>query len=295
MSEHNHHHGHHHHHLDAALLLTALFAVVELFGGWLSHSLALLADAVHMTSDVMALALAAFASRLAQRPAHKTMTYGYGRSRVLAAQVNGVALWFLSGWIAWEAVERIMNPPQVSGAIVMVIALAGLMVNLIILRWLHGEGDINSRAAYWHVAGDALGSVAAMIAGVVIWLTGWMPIDPLLSMLVAAILAWGGWRLIRETTAELMDAVPSHVDLHKIERAMQSIAGVEGVHHTHIWSIQGECVALSAHIEIDAMAEWDEILPVLLTLLHEKSISHATLQPESAQLQSSCACKGRHC
>jgi len=287
-----HHHGHEHHHghrLDAALLLTGLFAIVELFGGLWANSLALLADAVHMTSDVLALALAAFAARLAQRPAHRSMTYGYGRSRVLAAQVNGVALCFLSGWIAWEAVGRFMAPPEVSGGIVILIALAGLAVNLVILRWLHGEGDINSRAAYWHVAGDAMGSLAAVIAGTVIYLTGWMPIDPLLSMLVAAILAWGGWRLIRETTAELMDAVPAHMDVAAIEQSMLAIDGVAGIHHTHVWQIQGQRIALSTHVEVDEMHRWDALLVRLLDQLHEYGVDHATLQPETAKTPHLCA------
>ena len=299
--KHNHAHDHgrthaHHHKLDAALALTLLFAIVELIGGWVSNSLALLADAAHMSSDVVALALAAFAGRLAVKPAHNGMTYGYGRARVLAAQLNGFALWFLSGWVFWEAAGRLTAPPSVSGGIVIVIGAVGLAVNLIILKWLHGAHDINSRAAYWHVAGDALGSVAAIIAGIVIYFTGWMPIDPLLSFLVAAILAWGGWKLLRETTNELMEAVPASMDITAIEHNLKALQGVAGIHHTHLWKLPDGRMAMSAHIEIVAMSDWDQILPQLLELLQQQGVEHATLQPESVQLESRCSpCKNHNC
>jgi len=294
---HHHEHGHdhgHHHKLDAALGLTLLFAIVELIGGLASNSLALLADAAHMTSDVIALALAAFAGRVALRPAHHGMTYGYGRARVLAAQLNGFALWFLSGWIAWEATGRLAAPPVVQGNIVIAIGALGLAVNLVILKWLHGEHDINSRAAYWHVAGDALGSVAAVIAGLVIYFTGWMPIDPILSFLVAAILAWGGWRLIRETTSELMEAVPDAMDLKAVEASLIDTQGISNIHHIHLWVLPDGRMAMSAHVEIESMAEWDDILALLLEKLHKQGVEHATLQPESAHLKPP-PCLGHHC
>jgi len=273
-------HDHHHHSLNAAFWLTAAFAVVELVGGWMAHSLALLADAGHMVSDVAALGLAMFAGRIAMRPAHTQMTYGYGRAKVLAAQLNGLMLWFLSGWIVWEAAGRLANPPAVQGKMVLWIAAIGLMINLIIMRWLHGSHDINSRAAYWHVLGDALGSVAAMIAGGVILLTGWMPIDPLLSFLVAGILAWGGWRLVRETTLELMMAVPQELDLHAVKLAMQAVDGVSSVHHIHLWRLPAGTLALSAHIRVADMHDWSALLPALLATLKQQDIEHATLQPE---------------
>ncbi|ATX81957.1 cobalt-zinc-cadmium efflux system protein [Mariprofundus ferrinatatus] len=277
------HHGHsHHHHLDMALGLTALFAVVEFAGGWISNSLALLADAVHMSSDVVALGLAAFAGRLAMRPAHSGMTYGYGRARVLAAQANGVALWFLSGWIVWEAFGRLIDPPEVRGWIVIAVGFAGLVVNLVILKWLHGEHDINTRAAYWHVLGDALGSVAAIVAGFVIFFSGWMPIDPILSFLVAGILAWGGWNLLRETTAELMAAAPSDVDLQRLENIMCGTEGVDSTHHVHVWKLPDGGRALSAHVVVENLLHWDQTLAALQRGLQEAGVEHVTLQPESA-------------
>jgi cobalt-zinc-cadmium efflux system protein len=270
----------HDHHLNAALVLTAIFAVVELLGGWMANSLALLADATHMVSDVIALALAAIAGRIAQRPAHAEMTYGYGRAKVLAALANGLGLWFLSGWIFWEATGRLASPPEVVGELVLSIAAIGLLVNIVILKWLHGGHDLNTRAAYWHVIGDALGSVAAIVAGLVILFTGWMLIDPILSFLVAAILAWGGWRLLRETIRELMEAVPEGIDSHAIENLMQEVEGVSGIHHVHLWKLPGGQFALSAHVQLNRMNDWPAVHARLQEVVTGQGIEHLTLQPE---------------
>lgn len=278
--DHGHGHGHHHAPLSKAVWLTAGFTLVELGGGLFSGSLALLADAGHMASDIVALGLALMASRIAERPATARMSYGYGRARLLAAQANGLALWFLSGWIGWEAFERLNSPHPVKGAVLLAIAVLGLVVNLIILRWLHGEGDLNTRAAFWHVLGDAVGSIAAIVAGLVILLTGWTPIDPILSFLVAGILVWGGWRLLRETTMELMESVPAGFHVEALQAALDDAAGVAGTHHVHVWRLPSGQVALSAHVRIEAMADWDAILPALLATLQELGVSHATLQPE---------------
>jgi len=274
-------HEHSQHHLNAALALTAAFAVVELAGGWIAGSLALLADAVHMVSDVAALGLAALAGRVAARPAHAGMSYGYGRARVLAAQVNGFGLWFVAGWIAWVAVGRISSPPDVQGGLMLGVAMSGLVVNVIILRWLHGGHDLNTRAAYWHVLGDMLGSVAAVAAGMVIVWTGWMPIDPLLSLVVVLILVWGGWRLVRDTTLQIMEAAPASVDIGMLNACMVAVDGVNSTHHMHVWTLPDERLALSAHVCIRDMGHWPEILPRLLSGLHSKGIAHATLQPEN--------------
>ena len=276
----NHSHEGHHHGLGAALWLTAAFMLVELVGGYISNSLALMADAGHMASDVMALGLAMVAQRIAARPAHAGMTYGYGRVKVLAAQVNGLTLWFLSGWIVWEAVGRLANPPEVQGTMVLVIASVGLLINLMIMRWLHGSHDLNTRAAYWHVLGDALGSVAAMVSGLVILLTGWMPIDPILSFFVAAVLVWGGWRLVRETTLELMEALPNGFDIILVQQHLQQVEGVVGVHHIHVWKLPNAKLAASAHIEVEAMEGWPQILLLLQGVLAEHHVEHVTLQAE---------------
>lgn len=285
------HHGHPHEHpheehapLKGALILTTLFAVLEAAGGWISGSLALLADAVHMFSDVAALALAALAHRIAARPAHAGMTYGYGRARVLAAQVNGLALLFLAGWIGWEAVGRLQSPPPVHGSLMLGVAFAGLLVNVVILRWLHGGHDINTRAAYWHVLGDLLGSVAAVLAGLTIVWTGWMPIDPLLSFVVTVILIWGGWRLVRDTTLQLMEGTPPDVDMRQIEQCMLAVEGVCGIHHVHVWLLPDSRAGLSAHVSVNDMRNWPSTLTCLLESLESSGVMHATLQPESAGL-----------
>ncbi len=288
MSTHHHHsldhsHGHHHSgngHLNAALVLTALFAVVEVIGGLVSGSLALLADAAHMVSDVAALGIASIAAQIANRPAHKGMTYGYGRAKIIAAQINGLALCFLSGWIVWEAVGRIVSPPIVDGSIMSAVALVGLIVNLIVLRWLQGGGDLNSKAAYWHVLGDTLGSVAALAGGAVVLLTGWMLIDPLLSFLVSGLLAWGGWRLIRLTTSELMAAVPDSVNRDEIIDAVKAINEVGDLHHVHIWRLPSGELAMSSHVECKDLRQWSSILKQLHACVAEFGITHATFQPE---------------
>lgn len=269
--------------LNKALVLTAVFAVVEFAGGWISGSLALLADAVHMVSDVAALGLAVLAQRIAARPAHAGMSYGYGRVRVLAAQMNGFTLWFVAGWIAWVAVERISSPPQIHGTLMLGVAMAGLVVNLVILRWLHGADDLNMRAAYWHVLGDMLGSVAAVIAGSIIVWTGWMPVDPILSLVVTLILAWGGWRLVRDTTLQIMEAVPASVEIEALKVCIAAVTGVKSVHHIHVWTLPDERLALSAHVCIRNMAAWPDILPQLLSGLRSEGIAHATLQPENGE------------
>jgi cobalt-zinc-cadmium efflux system protein len=287
-TDHHHDHGHDHHDhehdhhapLNKAVVLTTLFALVELGGGLVSGSLALLADAGHMASDIVALGLALMASHIARRPATARMSYGYGRAKLFAAQINGLALWFLSGWIVWEAFERLMTPHPVKGAILLVVAVIGLLVNLLILRWLHGDDDLNTRAAFWHVLGDAVGSVAAIVAGSVILLTGWMPIDPILSFLVAGILVWGGWRLVRETTMEFMESVPTGFHVHELQDALDAADGVTATHHVHVWRLPSGQVALSAHVQIESMERWNTILPHLLERLHGLGVSHATLQPE---------------
>ncbi|MDT8376251.1 MAG: cation diffusion facilitator family transporter [Mariprofundaceae bacterium] len=279
------HHDHHDHsdhgHLNAALALTALFAAVELAGGLISGSLALLADAGHMVSDVAALAIASVAAQIAGKPAHKGMTYGYGRAKILAAQINGLALCFLAGWIVWEAVGRIVSPPEVDGSIMLAVAFIGLIINLIVLRWLHGGEDINTRAAYWHVLGDALGSVAALAGGVVILTTGWMLIDPLLSFAISTLLAWGGWRLIRQTTSELMEAVPAGIDMENIETSLSRITGVCGIHHIHIRKLPSGELAISAHVECEDISLWNDILVQLHGCVADFGITHATFQPEA--------------
>lgn len=285
---HDEHHGHSHVHvrgksLTWALLLTLLFAFVEVFGGWWSGSLALLSDAGHMFSDVAALGLAAFAQWVAGKPPSARHSYGLARAEVVAALLNGVLMLAVIVWIVVEAVQRLLAPHTVSGGAVMLIALAGLAVNVFVALVLsHGEQSLNSRAALLHVMGDLLGSVAALIAGAVIRYTGWTPIDPLLSVLVAGLILLSTINLLRHALHALLDGVPQGLELAAIGRRLAGLSGVLSVHDLHVWSLGGERIALSAHMRLATLDQWPQTLAHARAILHrDYGISHVTLQPET--------------
>ena len=267
--------------LILALLLTAGFSLVEGVGGWLSGSLALLSDAGHMVTDAAALGLALFADAVARRPPSRRASYGYGRAEVLAAFVNAIAMLAVVTAIGIEAVRRLLTPAPVAGGMVVAIAVAGLAVNLV-AAWVlsRAVGSLNTRGALLHVLGDLLGSLAAVVAGGVIMTTGWMPIDPILSIVVALLILRATWQLLRQSTGVLMEGVPVHLDYDAIGRSLAALPGVADVHDLHIWSTSSEGVALSAHVSI---ARGDEWLPTLAQakrmLGAEYGIRHATLQP----------------
>lgn len=264
-----------------AVALTSLFAVVEIAGGWLSGSLALLSDAGHMVTDALALGLALFAQTVAQRPPSERNSFGYARAEVLGAFVNAVFMLVVVALIAVEAVHRLLNPATVDGGMVMVVAGAGLVVNLIVARLLHGHGNLNSRAAYLHVIADALGSVAALIAGAVIWWTGWLAADPLLSFVVSALMVTSTWSLLLRSVNVLMEGVPPHLSYVDIGQALATIPGVDNVHDLHVWYMSAERIALSAHVVIDEPAHWPAVLDAGRKLLRERfAIEHVTLQPD---------------
>jgi cobalt-zinc-cadmium efflux system protein len=290
---HTHDHGHDHAHahaaaggdsrraLIAALTLTAAFAVVEAIGGWMAGSLALLSDAGHMITDAAALALAVFATFIARRPASSRASYGYGRAEVLAAFVNAIAMLAVVAFIAVEATRRLLEPSPVSGGTVTVIAAAGLAVNLL-AAWVlsRAEGSLNTRGALLHVMGDLLGSLAALVAGVVIMATGWMPIDPILSIAVALLILRSTWQLLKQTTGVLMEGVPRHLDFDAIGRSLAALPGVTDVHDLHIWNMSTEGVALSAHLAISRGEDWPALLGQARRMLaNDYGIRHATLQP----------------
>ncbi|MFP5381273.1 MAG: cation diffusion facilitator family transporter [Gammaproteobacteria bacterium] len=282
-----HTHAHHDHPrhgtpLFAALLLTLGFAGVEALAGWWSGSLALLADAAHMLTDGSALALAAGAAWLAKRPPSLRHSYGFARAEVLAALVNSLLMLVLLGFIVREAIGRIGTPRDIHGGAVVSVAVAGLAVNLAV-AWLlsRGEQTLNSRAALLHVLGDALGSVAAIAAGLVILVTGWTPIDPLLSLLVAALILVSALRLLREAVHVLMEGVPFDLRLDAIGRELAALDGVLRVHDLHVWTLTSGSVALSAHVEIRTLADWPRILDAARHVLDtHHGIHHVTLQPE---------------
>ena len=268
-----------------ALLLTLGFAFVEAIAGWLAGSLALLGDAGHMLTDSFALALAAVAAWLSRRPPSPRLSYGLGRIEALAALANGVLMLVVIVAICWHAVMRLIEPQPVAGDTVTWVALIGLGINLL-AAWLLSRGgeDLNTRAALIHVMGDLLGSVAALAAGLVIQWTGWMPIDPLLSMLICGLILASTASLLRQVFTTLLDGVPDSLSLDSVGTAMASVNGVASVHDLHIWSLGNQRVALSAHLVIQTEADWRQVLPRVRHLLEERfDIDHSTLQPETPE------------
>lgn len=280
-------HGHDNHEgataraLWTALALTGGFAVVEAIGGWLAGSLALVSDAGHMATDAASFVVALIAQALARRPPSQRASYGYARAEVLAAFVNALAMLALVVWIAVEAVSRLLSPLPVAGTTVMVIAVIGMAMNLFV-AWLlaRAGGGINARGALLHVVGDLLGSVAAVTAGAVIHFTGWMPIDPILSVVVAVLILRSTLALLRESSGVLMEGVPRHLSYEEIGRALAALPGVTGVHDLHIWTMSAERPALSAHVTLSDAAMWPQALATARRqLARDFGIDHVTLQP----------------
>lgn len=286
MHTHNHNHAHQHgshHSLRGALLLTLGYAAVEVVAGLWSGSLTLLGDAGHMLTDALSLGLAAAAAWLARRPPSKLHSYGLGRAEVIAALVNALFMLGVVTAIAVEAFQRLRDPQPVAGLAVMSVAGIGLLINVgVALILVRGEPTLNVRAALLHVLGDLLGSVAALVAGAVIYQTGWYPIDPILALVVCALLLYSTVNLLRESLHIVMEGVPLHLDLPAIGRDMAEVPGIASVHDLHIWTLTSGTIALSAHIVVDGLEHWQEILTRLNELLHDRyGIEHTTLQPET--------------
>ena len=277
----------HHQHADAgprlvwALVLTLGFAGVEAAAGFWAGSLALLGDAWHMVTDSASLALAAFAAWLAQRPPTQRHTYGYGRVETLAALLNVLFMVLVVVAISVAAVGRVLAPVAVKGEAVTLVAALGLVLNIAV-AWLlmHGEQTMNTRGALLHVLGDLLGSVAALVSGAVVLWTGWTTADPLLSLLICALMLASSLRLLREVLQALMEGVPADLSTEQVARALASVAGVASVHDLHIWTLSSRRVALSAHLIVESLAQWPTILASARHALAELGISHVTLQPE---------------
>ena len=270
--------------LLAVLVLTAVYMLAEAVGGWLSGSLALLADAGHMLTDVAALALALTAVWFSSRPATSQKTYGYYRLEILAAFVNGVALVVLSLLIFIEAYERWTTPPVVRGGLMMGVAAGGLLVNLICAWLLHRdhEHDLNMRGAWMHIIGDALGSVGAIAAGALMLGFGWYKADPLFSVLIGLLIIWSSWGLIREATNILLEGTPAHINLAAVEEMILKTEGVEDVHDLHVWTITSGRDALSAHVIHAPSISPPVLLTELRARLHERfGVDHLTIQMET--------------
>mgnify|MGYP001770611454 FL=1 len=294
---HDHHHGHHHDHsregnkkgLAIALFITAGIMLLEFFGGLITNSLALLSDSGHMLSDASSLALSLAAIWFAAKPASPNKTYGFYRFEILAALFNGVTLFVIAGFIVWEAIQRFYNPPTVAGGSMMLIAAIGLFANLLSAWALMRKGDVknnvNLRSAYLHVIGDALGSVGAIIAGIVMWLFDWYVADPIISILVALLILKGAWGVIKHTVHILMEGTPITIDQNEVKKALESIEGVVGVHDLHIWTITSGLDSLSCHILIEDHQDSQKILQDAIHMIEEKfKILHTTIQIETSQI-----------
>ncbi|MEZ4440840.1 MAG: cation diffusion facilitator family transporter [Polyangiaceae bacterium] len=290
------HHHHHHHHdgkhgrrrMAATLALTISYMVAEVVGGILSGSLALLADAGHMLSDAVALTLALVAMKLAERPPDARRTYGYARTQILAALLNGGALLAIAISVVVEARERLAVPPEVRAPIAMGVAAGGLLVNLVALRILHGSKDesLNTRGAWLHVASDALGSVGALASAAAIWAWAVPWADPVASLLIALLVAYSGWTLVRDTTHVLMEGVPPHLDVESVGAAIAELDGISGVHDLHIWTIDAGTVLCSVHVVAEGALT--RTVGSVAGLLRERfDIHHTTVQVEDAAYASS--------
>jgi cobalt-zinc-cadmium efflux system protein len=269
-----------------AMLLTGGFMLAEMAGGIVAGSLALLADAAHMLTDCASLALAWTAFRIGRRPHDARRTYGYHRLQVLAAFVNGMTLIAIVGWIAIEAVRRLLAPVEVLGGLMLAIAVLGLLVNLAAFGILHrgDRANLNIQGAALHVLGDLLGSVAAIVAALVIFWTGWMPIDPLLSIFVALLILRSAWVLVKKSGHILLEGTPDWLDVGELRAALAAaIPEVEDVHHVHAWMLTSERPLLTMHARLRAGADHDRVLKAIQEVLaRDHGIDHATIQLEPA-------------
>lgn len=304
--EHAHHqhqhddHRHHHHHAAGAatsglsgerrvfwaLLITGGFMLAEVAGSIISSSLTLLADAGHMLTDTAALGLSWYAFRVSRRPSTPKHSYGQHRFQVLAALVNGAALGAISIWIAIEAARRLMEPVPVLGGPMLIVAVLGLLANLAAFSILHGgdRNNLNIRGALLHVLGDLLGSAAAIVAAIVILVSGWMPIDPILSVLVALLILRSAWSLIVESWHVLMEGAPDGVDVGQLRQDLtETVPGVLDIHHVHLWSLTPERALITLHARIAEGVDYDLTLSRLQAALAERyQLTHATIQLERA-------------
>lgn len=273
--------------LTAVLALAGTYMIAEVVGGWLTNSLALLADAGHMLSDAAALGLSLFALWIAQRPATARRTYGYYRAEILAALANGAALVAIAILIFLEAYERLSAPPEVRGGLMIAVATGGLAVNVVSLRILDAgkSTNLNIRGAWLHVLGDLLGSVGAIAAGLLIWVFHWDWADPVASVIIGVLVLYSSWQLLREAVAVLLEGAPGHIDVDEVRDSLAGIHGVLAVHDLHVWTIASGLVSLSCHVVAGGEPAPPALLQSMNQLLDERfHIHHTTIQIEPEEL-----------
>jgi cobalt-zinc-cadmium efflux system protein len=306
MAEHDEHHDHGHEEhrlaghdhagtaseqrLRAALVLLFVFTLVEAIGGFWANSIALLAEAAHMLADSASLLLAIIAIRVGRRPASADRTYGHRRYQILAAYTNGLALLGLTAWFVVEAARRLIAPTEVNGKIMLGIALIGGIANLAAFVVLSGGSSLNEKGARAHVLSDLLGSGAAAAAAGIILAFGWLPADPLLSILISALILRSGWQLTRDSAHVLLEGAPTGCDVREVEAELNGISGVSSIHHVHAWSLTGEIPIVTLHAELFEGADRQQVLTVVLSRLRERfGVEHATVQIEDGV----CAAPGK--
>lgn len=274
--------------LGFVLAITVVFMLCEAVGGWLSGSLALVADAGHMLADSAALFLALISAWIATRPADDKRTYGWARGEVLAALINGVALLVISGIIVYEAIERIREPTPIRTGLFAIVAVGGLAINLLSLKVLHGHQhlSLNTRAAYLHIMGDVLGSVGALVAAGVIAMTGWTAADPIVSVIIALLIVSSAWRLVRESVDVLLEAAPDTMRTEDVRQAILTVPGVASVHDVHLWTVSSGVVAMSAHATVPDLHRHQSALTEIRAALGELGVALATVQLE---VETTCA------
>jgi len=289
---------HHHEHgftagrkLKYAVFLSISIFVAEIIGGILSNSLALLSDAGHVLADIIALGLSWYGVRQAERPANSRMTFGYHRVGVLVAIINASAIFLIAAFILYEAYNRFQEPPEVKSQLMMIVAMAGLIANIIITTWLRKEqrGNINIRSAFWHAAGDALASIGVIIGGLIILLTGQFWVDPAISVLISLIILWAAWSIFREGIRVLLEATPRDVDVLAMINTLKQIPGVKDIHDVHVWSITPELRAMNGHVLIEDVqtSKAEEIRARIEKVVREQyRIGHTTLQMECQKCES---------
>ena len=271
--------------LRIALTLTAVFLVVEVIGGILSNSIALLADAGHMLTDVAALGLALFVAWFSRQPGTPEQTYSYLRWEILAAFINGSTLLLISAWILWEAVARLRVPQPVGGGLMLGVATAGLIVNIAAARVLAGGSDnMNARAAYLHVLGDLLASVGTIAAAILVRFTGWLVADPVASILTTVVIMVGAWRLVRESVDILLESTPGHIPLPAVRGQLEAIPGIESVHDLHVWAVTPDVVAMSAHCIVREPGQHQHVLEHIHDAMRLFGIQHVTIQLERDEM-----------